>query len=169
MAIFKYKKKNVKVKRLDFHGGQESTCQCRGHGFDPCSSKISQITGQLSPRTTITEALETKLHNKRSHHSKKPVHNLQSSPHSPQWEKPEHSDEDPPAHCAGVVLKTGVLLGVRGGTWDSYQFRNQTVLWNFTFSQSALSCFINLPWAQPYILKKKKKKVKIFSSISGVQ
>ena len=52
---------------------------------------------------------------------------------------------------AAVVLKTRVLLGIRGGTWDSYQFRSQTVWGNFTFSQSALSCFINLPRAQPYI------------------
>ena len=42
---------------------------------------------------------------------------------------------------AGIVLKTGILPGVRGGTWDSYQFRSQTVLWNFSFSQSAFSCF----------------------------
>ena len=42
---------------------------------------------------------------------------------------------------AGIVLKTGVLLGVSSGTWDSYQFCSQTVLWNFSFSQSAFSCF----------------------------
>ena len=46
---------------------------------------------------------------------------------------------------AGVVLKTGVLLGARGGTWDSHQLRSHTVLGHFTFSQSAFSCFINLP------------------------
>ena len=27
---------------------QDSTCQCRGHGFDPYSRKIPHATGQLS-------------------------------------------------------------------------------------------------------------------------
>ena len=33
-----------------------SSCQCRGHGFDPRSWKISHAKGQLSPCTTTTEA-----------------------------------------------------------------------------------------------------------------
>ena len=31
--------------------------QCRGHGFDPWSGKISHAVGQLSPHTTTTEAV----------------------------------------------------------------------------------------------------------------
>ena len=29
--------------------GLESTCQCRGHGFDPWSGKIPHVMGELSP------------------------------------------------------------------------------------------------------------------------
>lgn len=54
--------------------------------------------------------------------------------------RPTQSQAVIPAAHAGVVLKTGVLLGVRGGTCDSYQFCSQTVLWNFSFSQYAFSC-----------------------------
>ena len=31
------------------------TCQCRGHGFDPCSGKIPRAAEQLSPCATTTE------------------------------------------------------------------------------------------------------------------
>ena len=34
----------------------ESTCQCRGHGFQPWSRKILHAKEQLSPCTTATEA-----------------------------------------------------------------------------------------------------------------
>ena len=36
--------------------GKRSTCQCRGHGFDPWSGKILRATGQLSLCATTTEA-----------------------------------------------------------------------------------------------------------------
>ena len=42
----------------DFPGGpvvKESTCQCRGHGFDPQFGKTPHIVGQLSPCATSTE------------------------------------------------------------------------------------------------------------------
>ena len=35
---------------------KESTCQCRGHGFEPWSGKTPHATEQLSPRATTTEA-----------------------------------------------------------------------------------------------------------------
>ena len=45
-----YKKINqIKLKR------KESACQCRGHGFEPWSRKISHAMEQLSPCTTTTE------------------------------------------------------------------------------------------------------------------
>ena len=31
------------------HNGQESACQCRGHGFEPWSRKIPHATERLSP------------------------------------------------------------------------------------------------------------------------
>ena len=36
--------------------GKESTCQCRGHRFNPRSRKIPHALGQLSPCATTTEA-----------------------------------------------------------------------------------------------------------------
>ena len=38
-----------------WRSGQESACQCRGHGFEPWSGKIPHATEQLSPCTTTTE------------------------------------------------------------------------------------------------------------------
>ena len=35
--------------------GKESACECRRHGFDPESGKISRASEQLSPSTTTTE------------------------------------------------------------------------------------------------------------------
>ena len=35
--------------------GQESSCQCRGHGLDPWAGKIPQAVEQLSPCATTTE------------------------------------------------------------------------------------------------------------------
>ena len=37
-------------------GAVESTCQCRGHGFEPWSREITHATEQLSPCATTTEA-----------------------------------------------------------------------------------------------------------------
>ena len=73
--------------------GKEVTCQCRRHGFDPWSGKISHAMKQLSPWTTSIEPvlwslwaaisestycsywspniLEPVLCNKRSHSNKK--------------------------------------------------------------------------------------------------
>lgn len=37
--------------------GQESTCQCRRHGFDPWPGKISRAVEQLSGTTTTESVL----------------------------------------------------------------------------------------------------------------
>ena len=49
--------------------GLESTCQCRGHGFNPWSRKIPHATEQLSPH-----ALGPVSWNQRSHQNEKPTH-----------------------------------------------------------------------------------------------
>ena len=66
--------------------GEKSTCQYRGHGFNPWSGKIPHATGQLSLCTTNTESasLEPVLHNKRSHRNEKPAH---------------HNERAAPARC----------------------------------------------------------------------
>ena len=38
-----------------WRSGGESTCQCRGHGFEPWSGKIPHAAEQLSPCATTTE------------------------------------------------------------------------------------------------------------------
>ena len=76
---------------LNFPGGamdKESTCQCRGHRFNPWPREIPHAVEQLNPCTT-TAALETQspgastteaprlepgTHNKRRHHNEKPLH-----------------------------------------------------------------------------------------------
>ena len=40
-----------------WRSGEESACQCRGHGFEPWSRKIPHATEQLTPRATTTEPL----------------------------------------------------------------------------------------------------------------
>ena len=69
--------------------GKESTCQCRGHWFNPWSRKIPHAMGQLSLCATTPEAvcLEPMLVNKRNHCGEKPTHQLESSPCSPQLGK----------------------------------------------------------------------------------
>ena len=58
------------------HSGSESACQCRGHGFEPWSGKISHAAEQLSPCAATTEParLEPVLRNKRGHRNEKPAH-----------------------------------------------------------------------------------------------
>ena len=38
-----------------WHNGEEFSCQCRGHGFEPWSGKIPHAAEQLSPCATTTE------------------------------------------------------------------------------------------------------------------
>ena len=70
--------------------GKESTCQCRGCGFNPWPGKIPQATEQLSPCATITEpvvlsspgaataeatcTLEPVIHKERSRQNEKSMH-----------------------------------------------------------------------------------------------
>ena len=42
--------------------GQESACQCRGHGFELWSRKIPHAMEQQSPRATTTEARMPRAH-----------------------------------------------------------------------------------------------------------
>ena len=54
----------------------ESACQCRGHGFEPCSGKIPHAVEQLSPWATTTEParLEPVPRIKRGRDSERPAH-----------------------------------------------------------------------------------------------
>ena len=74
-------------KTEDLPGGpsKESTCQCRGHGFDPWSGEIPHATGQLNQSTTATDPCMPQLLklrrprgpmlcNKRNHRNEKPMH-----------------------------------------------------------------------------------------------
>ena len=64
-----------------WRSGWESACQCRGHGFEPWSGKISHAAEQLGPWATITEParLEPVLCNKRGRDSERPAH------HDEEW------------------------------------------------------------------------------------
>ena len=41
---------------------EESTCQCRGHEFNPWSGKIPHAVEQLSPRATTSEPMRLRVH-----------------------------------------------------------------------------------------------------------
>ena len=77
--------------------GQQSTCQCRGHKFDPWTWKIPYVARQLSLCSTLNpHALEPVFCNKRSHCNEKPVyHTSRAAPTSHNLRKPESSNEDP--------------------------------------------------------------------------
>ena len=49
------KKTNKKNELPWWLSGEESTCQCRRHGFDPQSRKISRVSEELSPSAVATE------------------------------------------------------------------------------------------------------------------
>ena len=59
-SIHPHPAKNQKPAKLGFpwwYSGEEPTCQCRGHRFDPCSGRIPRASEQPSPSTTTTKAL----------------------------------------------------------------------------------------------------------------
>ena len=58
-----------------WRSGWESACQCRGHGFEPCSGRIPRAAEQLGPWATTTEParLEPVLRNKRGRDSERPA------------------------------------------------------------------------------------------------
>ena len=87
-----------------WRSGWESTCQCRGHGFEPWSGKIPHATEQLGPWATTTEParLEPVLCNKRGRDSERPAHRdeewppLAATGESPCTEtKTQHSQKKP--------------------------------------------------------------------------
>ena len=88
----------------------ESACQCRRHGFDPWSGKISHASEQLSPHSQLLSLCsrdqelqllkvmcpEPVLGNKTSHHNEKFVCcNEEWIPLSTNTEKPVCSNENP--------------------------------------------------------------------------
>jgi len=75
---------NDSEKGMKWLSGEESTCQCRRHGFNPWSGKISHASEKLS-LCTIT--IEPVLHNKRSHLNGKPLYCNKGNSQSPQLEK----------------------------------------------------------------------------------
>ena len=85
-----------------WRSGWESACQCRGHGFEPWSGKISHAAEQLGLWATTTEParLEPVLRNKRGHDSEGPAHRdeewppLAATRESPRTEtKTQHSQK----------------------------------------------------------------------------
>ena len=119
--------------------GWESTCQCRGHGFERWSRKIPHVTEQLSlsaiatepavqsPRATTTEArmpqlvrparLEPVLHSKRSHHNGRLAHC------SKEWPPLAATRESPQAaartqHSQKKKTTQKNMQLARAGWWD---------------------------------------------------
>ena len=82
---------------------KEFACQHRRHGFDSCSRKIPHAKEQLSLCTTTTEPTCYRYWSPRARalQQEKPLEwearvlQLESSPHSLQWEKNPPSKEDP--------------------------------------------------------------------------
>ena len=89
--------------------GWASTCQCKGHKFNPWSRRIPHATGHLSPCTTTTwpelanwcsatrEATAMRAH----------APQLENSPNSPQLEKAQGSNQDPVQWKVNIFLKNG--------------------------------------------------------------
>ena len=100
---FQCAKIEIKIKMLGFpwwRSGWESACQCRGHGFEPWSGKITHAAERLGPWATIAEParLERVLRNKRGRDSERLAHRdeewppLAATRESPRTEtKTQHS------------------------------------------------------------------------------
>ena len=78
ILVFEWLPQSVSLLTLTFktglpwwRSGWESACQCRGHGFEPCSGRIPRAAEQLGPWATTTEParLEPVLRNKRGRDS----------------------------------------------------------------------------------------------------
>ena len=74
-----------------WRSGWESTCQCRGHGFEPWSGKIPHAAEQLGLWATTTEParLEPVLRDKRGRNSERPAH------HNEEWSPLAATRESP--------------------------------------------------------------------------
>ena len=59
--------------------GEDSTCQCRGHGFDFPGSRRFQMIQATKP-VHHNYYLEPMLCNRRSHHKEKPTHHRKKQP-----------------------------------------------------------------------------------------
>ena len=72
-----------------WHGGWESACQCRGHGFEPWSGKIPHAVEQLGPWATTTEParLEPVLPTREAAIVRGPRTTMKNGPCLPQLEK----------------------------------------------------------------------------------
>ena len=90
--------------------GEESTCQCRGHGFDPWSGKIPHAQEQLSLCTATAEAHGPGAH---ALQHEKP---LQREAHAPQQRVPRllHLEkahvQQPRPSAAKSKIKRRILL-----------------------------------------------------------
>ena len=96
-----------------WHSGLESTCRCRGHGFNPWSGKIPHAAEQLNPCATTTEPV---CHNYWSPRAEGPcstreatavrsLHTpMRSNPRSPQLEK-AHAQQRRPTHSKAAKNK----------------------------------------------------------------
>ena len=97
------KKNASKIEKVGlpwWRSGWESSCQCRGHGFEPWSRRIPHAAEQLGPWAATTEhaRLEPVLRNKRGRDSERPAHHdeewppLATTRESPRTEtKTQHS------------------------------------------------------------------------------
>ena len=93
--------KNLKIGLPWWRSGWESTCWCRGHGFEPWSGKIPHATEQLGPWATIAEParLEPVPHDGRGRDRERPVHHDE--------ERSPHRDEEwPPLAATGESPRT---------------------------------------------------------------
>ena len=93
----------------------ESTCQCRGHGFNPWSRKIPHDMQQLSPCATITEPVPW---NKRSRHNEKLTHYNEGQPPTHRNQrKPSHSNKDPEQPKINNLIKLKRGTGCMFNEW----------------------------------------------------
>ena len=114
------KSKKLPVGLPWWRSGWESACQCRGHGFEPWSGKISRAAEQLGPWATITEPahLEPVLRNKRGRDSERSAHHdeewppLAATRESPRTEtKTQHSHKKINKQILQKKKKLPVYLG----------------------------------------------------------
>ena len=109
------------IERLPWwSSGWESTCQCKGHGFNPWSGRIPYAVRQLSPCATTTEAQVPQSL----------CTSMNSSPDSPQLEKAQEQQQ-----CPSQKKKN-----LHGTTKDPKQpkqsWERQTKQWFWTILQT---------------------------------
>ena len=77
----------IQIKNIAFglpwwRSGWESACQCRGHGFEPWSGRISHAAERLGPWAAAAEParLEPVLRNERGRDGERPAHRGEEGP-----------------------------------------------------------------------------------------